>query len=75
MLAEGSEGHGYATEAAAAMRDWAFETLNLTTLVSYFDPQNGRSIAVATRLGAVLDDAAPRQDAEDLVFRHRRPSP
>lgn len=69
-LYEGFEGHGYATEAAAALRDWAFRTLKLPTLVSYFHPENARSIAVAKRLGAVLDPDAPKQDAEDLVFRH-----
>jgi RimJ/RimL family protein N-acetyltransferase len=71
MLAEGGEGQGYATEAAAALRDWAFTTLRLTTLVSYCDPENGRSIAVAKRLGGVLDGVAARQDPEDLVFRYR----
>ena len=70
MLYEGYEGQGYATEAAAALRDWAFGTLRLHTLVSYFDPDNARSIAVAMRLGGARDDAAPRQDAEDLVFRY-----
>jgi RimJ/RimL family protein N-acetyltransferase len=71
MLYEGFEGQGFATEAGAAMRDWGFGTLKLMTLVSYFDPHNARSIAVATRLGGVRDDAAPRQDAEDLVLRYR----
>jgi RimJ/RimL family protein N-acetyltransferase len=72
QLYEGFEGHGYVTEAAAAMRDWAFVTLGLPTLVSYIDPSNTRSIAVAERLGAVIDVDAPRQDAADLVYRHRR---
>lgn len=73
MLYEGHEGHGYAAEAAAAMRDWAFAERGFDTLVSYCDPANTRSIAVARRLGAVLDPDAPRQDPEDLVFRHPRP--
>jgi RimJ/RimL family protein N-acetyltransferase len=71
MLYEGFEGQGYATEAAAALRNWAFRELRLTSLVSYFHPENAASIAVARRLGAERDDAAPRQDAEDLVYRHR----
>lgn len=66
------EGAGYATEAARALRDWAFREKGLTTLVSYTDPQNARSIAVAKRLGGVLDHAAPRQDPDDLVFRYTR---
>jgi RimJ/RimL family protein N-acetyltransferase len=72
MLYAGFEGQGYVTEAAAALRDWAFGTLKLPTLVSYFHPENARSVAVARRLGAVLDTEAPRQDPEDLVFRHVR---
>lgn len=71
MLYEGFEGQGYATEAAAALRDWGFKVAGLNTLVSYFDPANVRSIAVARRLGGVLDPQAPRQDPEDLVFRYQ----
>lgn len=68
------EGKGFATEAAAAMRDWAFGPRGLPTLVSYCDPDNHRSQAVARRLGAVEDPAALRQDPEDIVFRHRHPA-
>lgn len=70
LLYDGHEGQGYATEAAAALRDWAFEELGLTTLVSYCDPHNAPSIAVAERLGAVRDAFAPRPDADDVVMRH-----
>jgi RimJ/RimL family protein N-acetyltransferase len=72
LLYEGHEGHGYALEAARALRDWAFAERGLLTLVSYCDMANSRSIAVAKKLGAVLDPDAPRQDPEDLVFRHNR---
>lgn len=72
LLYDGHEGRGYVTEAARAMRDWAFGTLGLASLVSYVDPANSRSCAVAERLGAVLDPDAPRQDPADLVFRHVR---
>lgn len=70
LLYPGHEGHGYAIEAARALRDWAFAIRGLLTLVSYVDPANSRSIAVAERLGATLDNEAPRQDPEDLVYRH-----
>ncbi len=73
MLYDGFEGQGYATEAAIALRDWAFATLELESLVSYFDPANAASMAVAKRLGAVPDPDAPRQDPEDVVYRHYRP--
>lgn len=64
------EGQGYGLEAARTLRDWAFGPGGLSTLVSYCDPDNARSIALAERLGARLDPDAPRQDPEDLVFRH-----
>jgi len=72
LLYEGHEGQGYAVEAASALRDWAFAEGGLTRLVSYIDPPNTASIAVAERMGAVLDADAPRQDETDLVYRHRR---
>jgi RimJ/RimL family protein N-acetyltransferase len=72
LLYDGYEGRGYVTEAAAAMRDWAFAELGIESLVSYMHPENARSAAVAERLGALRDDAAPRQDPEDIVYRHRR---
>ncbi|WP_405049216.1 GNAT family N-acetyltransferase; N-acetyltransferase [Rhizobium sp. NLR13a] len=49
----GHEGRGYATEAAFALRGWAFETLKLPSLVSYIAPGNAASVAVAERLGRV----------------------
>ena len=70
-LLDGFEGHGYATEAAEAARDWAFGTRGLSTLVSYIDPENARSIAVAERLGATRDSQARAMDPEDFVYRHR----
>lgn len=50
-----AEGHGYASEAALAARDFAFQVLHLPSLVSYVAPENTRSRALAQRLGAVLD--------------------
>ncbi|WCK01624.1 GNAT family N-acetyltransferase [Agrobacterium tumefaciens] len=72
LLYDGHEGRGYAAEAAVAMRDWAFETLNLPTLVSYVSPQNRKSAAVAERIGGTLDPSAPRSDPEDLVYRYHQ---
>ncbi len=67
------EGQGFAQEAALAARHWGFAQLKLDTLVSYIDPENARSIALATRLGATLDDQAAGPDATDLVYRHPAP--
>lgn len=70
LLYEGFEGFGYATEAGAALKAWAFDFFGLETLVSYFDPDNRLSMAVSTRLGGTRDDTAPVQDEGDIVFRY-----
>lgn len=44
-------GHGYATEAAVAVRDYAFVELELARLVSLIEPTNKSSIGVATKVG------------------------
>jgi RimJ/RimL family protein N-acetyltransferase len=74
LIYAGHEGQGYASEAAIALRDWAFGQPGIETLVSYVDPHNRRSIAVAERLGAHLDAGADRPDPGDLVYRHERPA-
>ncbi len=70
LLYDGHEGRGYAAEAATALRDWAFDTLKLPTLVSYVGAGNRQSAAVAERIGGVLDPVAPRPLPSDLVYRH-----
>ena len=73
LLLEGYEGRGYAYEAAAAARRWAFDEAGLATLVSYVDRENTRSIRLAQRLGAVLDPSAATPNGDPcLVFRHCR---
>jgi RimJ/RimL family protein N-acetyltransferase len=71
LVYQEEEGHGYAFEAAVALRDWASGVRRLPTLVSYIDPDNIRSRKLAERLGATLDLTAPRPDPRDLVYRHR----
>lgn len=58
MLTAEAEGQGFATEAAAALRDWATSHLGVTAPVSYVDPDNTRSAATARRLGATRDATA-----------------
>lgn len=74
FLYEEVEGKGIAFEAAVAMRDWAFGTAGLETLVSYIDADNPRSRALAERLGAVLDPDAEGPDPADLVYRYPIPN-
>ena len=65
------EGHGLACEAALATRTYACQTLNWTTAVSYINPDNTRSAALARRLGAHHDGTwtTPRGTTVD-VWRH-----
>ncbi|WP_424989639.1 GNAT family N-acetyltransferase [Fluviibacterium sp. S390] len=51
-LFAGFEGKGYATEAARAVRDWAYADCGWTTAISLVDPSNAGSAKVCTRLGA-----------------------
>ena len=69
ILRPALEGGGIAFEVATAALAWAYGTLGLSALVSYIAPRNARSIALASRLGAVEDPEAERQDAADLAFR------
>jgi RimJ/RimL family protein N-acetyltransferase len=61
-------GHGYATEAALAARDWA----GLDYLVSLIDPANGRSIRVAEKLGATRTERVETPHATADVWVHPR---
>ncbi|MBB1247679.1 GNAT family N-acetyltransferase [Rhizobium sp. G21] len=71
LLFEGFEGKGYATEAAAAARDFAFREAGVSSLVSYIDPDNHPSRRLAERMGAVLDPTAPTPNGDPcLVYRH-----
>lgn len=45
-------GKGYATEAAAACTDWAFDTLGWTEVIHTIAADNAASKAVAARLGS-----------------------
>ncbi|MEO0911827.1 MAG: GNAT family N-acetyltransferase [Pseudomonadota bacterium] len=64
------EGRGIAFEAAKAAQAFGIADPDLPTFVSYIDPGNARSIALAKRLGCTLDPDAEPQDEGDLVFRH-----
>ena len=74
LLFDGFEGRGYAYEAAFAARHWAFSEHDLSSIVSYIDRDNARSIRLAERLGATLDPQAPTPNGDPChVYRHDRP--
>ena len=58
-------GHGYATEAACCVRDYARDVLRLPYAISAILPQNARSQRVAERSGA---RAAGRMDVIGLTW-------
>jgi RimJ/RimL family protein N-acetyltransferase len=65
-------GHGYATEAAAAIRDWARESRSISGLVSLISPDNVRSQRVAERLGATPTETVTplHTRRKTVVWRH-----
>ena len=69
-VSETAEGQSIAFEAATAARDWAWMVLRVPRLVSYIDPENTRSAALARRLGA---SRGADHDQETQVFDYPRP--
>ncbi len=65
-------GCGYATEAAAAIRDWAYKCRPIDLLVSLISPANVRSQRVARRIGATPTEAITTAHTvqETVVWRH-----
>lgn len=71
FLLDGQEGHGFAREAAAALRDHVRDRRRVGALVSYVGAANARSIRLAEALGAVHDPAAAQPPGPDCrVYRH-----
>jgi RimJ/RimL family protein N-acetyltransferase len=68
-------GHGYATEAAAAIREWAYECRPIQELVSLISSDNVRSQRVAQRLGATPTESflQPGWEVPDVVWKHPTP--
>ena len=65
-----AEGKGLATEAATAMRDWAFGPCGLTTARAEVHRENAASHAIARRLdGRIVPDLAPKWMTEGAVYR------
>lgn len=65
-------GLGYATEAAAAVRDWAFATYDPPRLISLIRPANLSSQAVARRIGMEPASETTFAGAAHIVFATAR---
>ncbi len=73
LLTAEAEGHGYATEAAAALVKLGHAIYG-TEFVSYIANGNAASVRVATKLGAKRDGAHPL-DASVAIYRYSDKGP
>lgn len=65
--------NGIAAEAAAAVRDYAFASLNRDHVISLIRPENTPSQAVARSIGMTPERSTVFANAEHLVFSLQRP--
>lgn len=65
---------GYATEAARAVRDYAFSTLACDHVISMIRPENLPSRRVAEKNGLVLDRTVFWRGFDHCVYRLRKPA-
>jgi ribosomal-protein-alanine N-acetyltransferase len=66
---------GYATEAAVAVRDYAFRVLAPPRVISLIRPENVPSQRVAGRVGMAPTERIQFAGLEHIVFALARPSP
>lgn len=71
-LYNGHEGRGLAHEAAEAARTYGAQHFGLTAPISYIVPDNARSIALATRLGATFEREGTVMGTPCHIYRHPR---
>ncbi|MFO1122861.1 MAG: GNAT family N-acetyltransferase [Hyphomicrobiales bacterium] len=67
------QGHGYATEAAAASLAYAYGQLGWATAISLIAAENLKSIAVASRLGARPETPFNCRGQICTIYRHLNP--
>jgi RimJ/RimL family protein N-acetyltransferase len=72
-LARASWGRGFATEAARAVRDYAFDTLGIPRLISIIDPRNAASIRVAGKTGMRYEKEVTFQGHLVHIYAMERP--
>jgi RimJ/RimL family protein N-acetyltransferase len=65
-------GHGYATEAARAVQEWAYAERGIDRLISLIAPDNARSARVAEKLGARPEQQVETEDGPADVWVHPR---
>ncbi|MBE1285851.1 MAG: GNAT family N-acetyltransferase [Rhodobacteraceae bacterium] len=74
VMFDGTEGKGYAFEAAEEARKFAYEVLGFETLSSNILPGNTRSVALAERMGAHYERSFENvSHGTEMVYRHPGP--
>jgi ribosomal-protein-alanine N-acetyltransferase len=69
-------GKGLATEAVSTVREYAFEHLGITRLISMVEPENTASIRVAEKIGMKREKQIAKWGRPVLVYAiEMRPSP
>ncbi len=72
-LAREHWGQGYATEAATAVREWAYDERGIARLISLIAPANVRSQRLAERLGCTRSETVELWDTGPAeVWEHPR---
>jgi RimJ/RimL family protein N-acetyltransferase len=72
-LAREHWGQGYATEAASAAREWAYDERGVGRLISLIAPANVRSQRLAERLGCTRGETVELRDTGPaVVWEHPR---
>jgi RimJ/RimL family protein N-acetyltransferase len=69
------QGRGYATEAAAAARDYARDVLGLGRLVAIIHPGNVASQRVAEKIGLTLEKELNRHGTRQRIYAGRISQP
>ncbi len=69
-----AEGKGLAYEAAMAVRQYAYDKMGWTTLISLIDHDNERSIRLAERLGCVREPDF-QHAVHGAICQYRHPGP
>ncbi len=75
IVSRSLRGRGIATEAAAAWRDFAFDTLGLKRIVSMVSEENVASRRVAEKLGMTVERQALWGGLPHLMYSLHRPDP
>lgn len=74
VLSASTWGQGYATEAALALRDYAFDQLGLTRLIALIKPEHQASAHVAQKIGMRLERETVRAGGQVMQVYAINPS-